>query len=132
MQKASKHSADAWKFISWASGKDYEALVGAKVGWASVPAGKRASLYANPEYQKAAAAFYQQTQTAISSADPRNPGVQARPTIGIQFVDIPEFTDFGTASSLAIGSAIAGKESVHSALQTSQGLASAAGKLYQK
>jgi hypothetical protein len=33
---------------------------------------------------------------------------------------------------LAIGSAIAGKESVHSALQTSQRLASAAGKLYQK
>ena len=23
MQKASKHADDAWKFISWASGKDY-------------------------------------------------------------------------------------------------------------
>jgi len=107
IQKASKHSADAWKFISWASGKDYETLVGAQLGWSSVPAGKRASTYANPAYQKSAAAFYQQTRQAISSADPRNPGVQPRPTIGIQFVDIPEFTDLGTKVSQLISSAIA-------------------------
>src|SRR6476646_8401512 len=132
IEKSSKKKDDAWKFVSWASSKGYEELVGSKLGWARVPAGKRASTYTNPDYLKVASSFAGPTLTAIKSADPVSPGVQPRPTIGIQFVDIPEFTAFGTASSLAIGSAIAGKESVHSALQTSQGLAAAAGKLYQK
>jgi sorbitol/mannitol transport system substrate-binding protein len=90
------------------------------------------STYQNPDYLKVARSFAGPTLTAIQTANPISPGVQPRPTIGIQFVDIPEFTDFGTASSLAIGSAIAGKESVHSALETSQRLAANAGKLYQK
>ncbi|HWB36469.1 MAG TPA: sugar ABC transporter substrate-binding protein, partial [Rugosimonospora sp.] len=131
MQKASKHPDEAWKFISWASSKEYEALVGAKLGWASAPAGKRASLYSNPDYQKAAAAFYQQTQTAISSADPRNPGVQPRPTIGIQFVDIPEFTDLGTKVSQLISSAIAGQMTVTDALSQGQQLAAQVAAKYQ-
>jgi sorbitol/mannitol transport system substrate-binding protein len=131
MQKASKHSADAWKFISWASGKSYESLVGSQIGWSSVPAGKRASTYANPAYQKAAAAFYKQTQQAISSADPRNPGVQPRPTIGIQFVDIPEFTDLGTKVSQLISSAIAGQTTVDAALTQGQQLAEKVGANYQ-
>src|SRR5262249_50069202 len=71
LQKASKHADEAWKFISWASGKDYLTLAGAKLGWASVPAGTRNSLYSNTDYQKAAAAFYKQTQDAISAADPK-------------------------------------------------------------
>src|SRR5262249_27773192 len=125
MQKASKHADEAWKFISWASGKDYLTLAGAKLGWASVPAGTRNSLYSNTDYQKAAAAFYKQTQDAISAADPKNPGVQPRPTIGIQFVDIPEFTDLGTKVSQAISSAIAGQMTVEAALAQGQQLAAA-------
>jgi sorbitol/mannitol transport system substrate-binding protein len=132
IEKASKNKDDAWKFVSWASSKGYEDLVGTKLGWARVPAGKRMSTYQNPDYLKVARSFAGPTLTAIQSANPISPGVQPRPTIGIQFVDIPEFTDFGTASSLAIGSAIGGKESVHSALETSQRLAANAGKLYQK
>jgi sorbitol/mannitol transport system substrate-binding protein len=132
IEKASKNKDDAWKFVSWASSKGYEDLVGTKLGWARVPAGKRTSTYTNPDYLKVARSFAGPTLTAIQSANPVSPGVQPRPTIGIQFVDIPEFTDFGTASSLAIGSAIGGKESVHSALETSQRLAANAGKLYQK
>ena len=131
MQKASKHADNAWKFISWASGKDYENLVGNKLGWASVPAGKRASLYSNPSYQQAAAAFYQQTLTSIQSADPRNPGVQPRPTIGIQFVDIPEFTDLGTQVSQSISSSIAGQLTVDQALAQSQQLAAKVASKYQ-
>src|SRR4029079_7220356 len=123
LEKASKNKDDAWKFISWASSKGYEELVGSKLGWARVPAGKRASTYTNPDYLKVASSFAGPTLTAIKSADPVPRDVPPRPTIGSHFVDIPEFTDFGTASSLAIGSAIAGKESVHSALQTSQRLA---------
>ncbi|KOG86696.1 sugar ABC transporter substrate-binding protein, partial [Streptomyces varsoviensis] len=39
MEKASRNTERAWKFISWASGKKYEELVGEKSGWANVPAG---------------------------------------------------------------------------------------------
>jgi sorbitol/mannitol transport system substrate-binding protein len=132
IEKAAKHSDDAWKFISWASGKDYLKLNGSKLGWAGVPAGTRNSLYNNADYQKAAAAFYKQTQTSISTADPKNPGVQPRPTIGIQFVDIPEFTDLGTKVSQAISSAIAGQMSVEQALAQGQQLAAQVATKYQK
>jgi sorbitol/mannitol transport system substrate-binding protein len=123
VQKASKKQDAAWKFISWASGKDYEGLVGSKLGWSRVPAGKRASTYANPDYLKVAGAFAGPTEQAISGADPRNPGVQPRPTIGIQFVDIPEFTDLGTQVSQQVSGAIAGSESVDAALDAGQQLA---------
>ena len=38
--------------------------------------------------------------------------MQPRPAIGIQFVDIPEFTDLGTQVSQYVSSAIAGQMSV--------------------
>ncbi|MFF4507473.1 ABC transporter substrate-binding protein [Streptomyces sp. NPDC001401] len=123
LQKASKHQGDAWKFISWASGKSYEDLVGKKLGWSRVPAGKRTSTYANPKYTAAASAFADATAQALKSADPQNPGVQPRPAPGIQFVGIPEFTDLGTQVSQQISSAIAGRTSVEKALKTSQALA---------
>jgi sorbitol/mannitol transport system substrate-binding protein len=131
IQKASKRQDNAWKFISWASSKKYEDLVGAKLGWAKVPDGKRASLYDNPDYQKAAAAFYKVTEQAITSANPANPGVQARPAPGIQFVGIPEFVDLGTQVSQEVSAAIAGKTSVTKALDDGQKLAQKVGDKYK-
>jgi sorbitol/mannitol transport system substrate-binding protein len=131
IQKASKNADNAWKFVSWASSQKYEELVGAKEGWAKVPAGKRASTYSNADYLKAAAAFADATKKAIESADPTNPGVQPRPTIGIQFVDIPEFSALGTSVSQDISSAIAGKKSVSAALKNGQSLAEAVAKKYK-
>jgi sorbitol/mannitol transport system substrate-binding protein len=131
VQKASKHPDNAWKFISWASSKKYEALVGEKIGWENVPAGKRASTYGNADYRKAAAAFHEVTKRSITGADPRNPGVQPRPTIGIQFVDIPEFSDLGTKVSQEISAAIAGRQSVDQALNKSQALAEKVAKEYR-
>jgi sorbitol/mannitol transport system substrate-binding protein len=131
IQKASKNADNAWKFVSWASSQKYEELVGAQEGWAKVPAGKRASTYANADYLKAAAAFAAQTKASIEGADPTNPGVQPRPTIGIQFVDIPEFSALGTSVSQDISSAIAGKKSVSDALKNGQSLAEAVAKKYK-
>jgi polyol transport system substrate-binding protein len=131
IQKASRKADAAWKFISWASGKGYEQLVGQQLGWARVPAGKRASTYANADYQGSVGPFYAQTEAAIDSANPNNPGVQPRPTPGIQFVDIPEFTDLGTQVSQEISAAIAGQESVADALNKGQQLAEAVAKKYQ-
>jgi sorbitol/mannitol transport system substrate-binding protein len=131
IEQASKKKDNAWKFISWASSRKYEELVGARVGWSSVPAGKRASTYENQEYLKVASAFAEPTKNAISSADPRNPGVQPRPAIGIQFVDIPEFTDLGTQVSQYVSSAIAGQMSVGEALDRGQRLAEDVAERYQ-
>jgi sorbitol/mannitol transport system substrate-binding protein len=131
IQQASKKKDNAWKFISWASSKQYEDLVGAQVGWSDVPAGKRASTYQNPNYLRVASAFAEPTRAAISSADPRNPGVQPRPAIGIQFVDIPEFTDLGTQVSQYVSSAIAGQMSVSAALDRGQRLAEDVAERYK-
>ncbi|MEY9835601.1 sugar ABC transporter substrate-binding protein [Streptacidiphilus sp. EB103A] len=127
LQKASKHQDDAWKFISWASSKQYETLVGNTLGWSKVPAGKRTSTYSNAQYLAAASAFAQPTLTALTTADPQNPGVQPRPAPGIQFVGIPEFEDLGTQVSQQISSAIAGQTSVASALKSGQTLAAKVG-----
>jgi sorbitol/mannitol transport system substrate-binding protein len=131
IQQASQKKDNAWKFISWASSKQYEELVGSQVGWSSVPAGKRASTYKNADYLKEASAFAAPTEAAISSADPRNPGTQPRPAIGIQFVDIPEFTDLGTQVSQYVSSAIAGQMSVDDALNRGQRLAEDVAERYQ-
>ncbi len=131
IQKASKKSDDAWKFVSWASSKEYESLVGETSGWSNAPAGKRASTYDNPAYREAAGAFADVTEQAISGADPKNPGVQPRPVPGIQFVGIPEFTDLGTRVAQEISAAIAGRQSVDKALATSQKLAEQVAKEYR-
>ncbi|MFD9883612.1 ABC transporter substrate-binding protein [Streptomyces alboflavus] len=131
LQKASKNPDKAWKFISWASSKEYEELVGEKIGWSNVPAGKRASTYENPKYREEAAAFQGVMRAAIADARPRDPGVQPRPAPGIQFVGIPEFTDLGTRVSQEISAAIAGRQSVASALDKAQRLAEKISEEYE-
>ncbi|MFD7510875.1 ABC transporter substrate-binding protein [Streptomyces sp. NPDC059853] len=131
IQAASTKADTAWEFISWASSKEYEELVGETLGWSNVPAGKRTSTYENPDYQEEAAAFYQVTHDAIAAADPVNPGVQPRPVPGIQFVTIPEFADLGTKVSQEISSAIAGRQTVEEALAKSQSLADAVAEEYR-
>ncbi|MFI5676778.1 ABC transporter substrate-binding protein [Streptomyces cellulosae] len=132
MPKTTKNADAASKFMLWASSKKYEKLVGDKLGWARVPAGKRASTYEVPEYQKAAGSFGDITLKSIEGADPADPGVQPRPTVGVQYVAIPEFQDLGTKVTQEISAAIAGKTSVDKALDDGQKLAEAVAKNYQK
>ncbi|WP_282086370.1 ABC transporter substrate-binding protein [Streptomyces tendae] len=131
IQKASRNADKAWKFVSWASSKEYEQLVGDEIGWSNIPAGKRASTYQNPAYVKEAAAFQEMTRKAIEGAKPKDPGVQPRPAPGIQFVGIPEFTDLGTKVSQEISAAIAGRQSVEEALKKSQQLAEQISEEYE-
>ncbi|MGE3289629.1 MAG: sugar ABC transporter substrate-binding protein [Pseudonocardia sp.] len=131
MPADSKNADNAAKFMLWASSKDYEQLVGQQLGWARVPAGKRASTYEIPEYKQAAAAFGDITLKSIQEVDPTNPGVQPRPTVGVQYVAIPEFTDFATKISQDISAAIAGNGDVGPALQNGQQLAQTAGDKYK-
>ena len=132
IEGASKQADAAWKFVSWATSKQYEELVGAKLGWTAVPDGKRASTYANTKYQAATAAYYKVVLGSLEAADPLNPGVQPRPTSGIQFVAIPEFADLGTAVSQEVAKAITGGQSVKAALDKGQKLAEAVAAKYKK
>ncbi len=131
IQQASTKKDNAWKFISWASSKEYEELVGSQLGWSKVPAGKRASTYENPEYLAESSAFAEPTRAAIAAADPRNPGVQPRPALGIQFIGIPEFPDLGTQVSQGVSSAIAGQTTVDEALDRGQQLAEDVAEAYR-
>jgi len=119
------NQADAWKFVSWATSKNYDNLVGAKYGWATVPPGSRTSLYNNPKYMQAASAFAPITLASINSTNPVHPTLHPAPYVGIQYVDIPQFESLGVQVAQQIAGAIAGTESVSQALRTSQADASA-------
>ena len=109
----------AQKFISWATSKEYLALVAEKEGWANVPPGTRTSLYENPEYQSAAP-FAQMTLESINAADPNDPTVKPVPYVGVQFVAIPEFQGRGTTVGQLFSAALAGQMSVDDALAQAQ------------
>lgn len=95
-----------------------------------MPDGKRKSTYEIPQYQEAAKAFYKVTLGSIDHADPVNPGLQPRPTVGVQFVGIPEFADLGTKVSQDVSAAIAGQKTVDEALSAGQKLAEQVGAKY--
>ena len=107
----------AWKFVSWATSKEYDSLVASKYGWSAVPPGSRTSLYSNPNYMKAASAFASITLQSIDCTDPDHPTVNPVPYVGVQYVDIPQFETLGLQVGQQIAGAIAGTESVSQALQ---------------
>src|SRR5439155_24247976 len=118
------NSGAAWKFVSWATSKQYDTLVAAKYGWAAVPPGTRTSLYNNPQYQAAAKPFAAVTLESINSTDPEHPTLHPVPYTGIQYVVIPQFESLGLTVGQHIAGAIAGTESVSQALQAGQSAAS--------
>lgn len=131
IEEASDQKDAAWKFISWASSREYEELVAEEFGWARVPYGKRQSTFDNPAFQEGAP-FYEAAREAISSVDANNPGLQPRPYAGVQFVGVPEFIFLGTSVSEEIAGAIAGTTSVEAALEKAQKMAQDVGDKYKK
>jgi sorbitol/mannitol transport system substrate-binding protein len=127
--------ADTLKFLEWATSKQYLDYSGTQTkvggqpfGWADINPGTRYSTYSNPNYQKAAAAFYKITLNSINTATPAHstdPNV-AIPYGGVQFVDEPWFINLGNEVSNNLEAAIAGTETVTQALATSQTEAKAA------
>ncbi|MCB1857984.1 MAG: sugar ABC transporter substrate-binding protein [Gammaproteobacteria bacterium] len=113
-----KQAESAKKFVAWATSKEYLELVASKEGWANVPPGTRASLYANPEYAKVP--FAKMTLDSINSADPTKPTVDPVPYVGIQFVAIPEFQGIATAVGQQFSAALAGNITVDQALANAQ------------
>ena len=112
----------ALKYVEWATGKQYIASSGPKIGWANIDPGTRYSTYSLPQYKNAAGAFAGITLASINSArpdHPTNPDV-AVPYTGVQFIDEPWFINLGTQVSQQISAAIAGTQPVNQALSTAQ------------
>lgn len=121
----SQVSEAAFRFLMWATSKDYIELVAAEKGWAAVPPGTRISTYERPEYL-AAAPFAEMVLGAILAADPLD--ATARPQIapGVQFVQIPEFQGIGADVAQIVAEILAGNVDVATGLQRAQRLAAEA------
>jgi sorbitol/mannitol transport system substrate-binding protein len=120
VEGSSKNKDDAFKFLTWATSKDYIKLVAAKSGWGGVPPGTRISTYKNPNYKKAAGAFESIVLNSMLTADPTHSTLHKVPYVGVQFVGIPEFQNIGTLVTQNLAGAVAGNTSVSSALSLSQ------------
>ena len=114
-----KNAAEAQKFVTWATSKDYINLVAKEKGWASVPTGTRKSTYANPEFLKAAK-FADAEKRAIDSANPNDSTLPKSPYVGVQFAAIPEFQAIGVAIGQQLSAILAGKATVDEALKAGQ------------
>jgi sorbitol/mannitol transport system substrate-binding protein len=115
-----KDSDAAWKFVSWATSKEYIRMVGERLGWTRVPPGSRLSTYKIDQYVKASSGAAPVTLDALKTIDPNHATKNPVPYTGIQYVQIPEFQDLGTKVSQQFAAVLAGNESVEDALQTAQ------------
>ncbi len=129
---STKNKDAAIKFVKWATSKEYIKLVGEKIGWSNVPPGSRTSTYALPQYKQAAAAYAPITLEVMSSVNPKQPGVNPQPWVGIQYVSIPEFQDVGNQCAQLVADYLANRTSVDAALSKCQGLAQKAGDAQKK
>jgi sorbitol/mannitol transport system substrate-binding protein len=122
IEASSKNKDAAFKFLTWATSKDYIQLIGDNVGWAQVPPGTRVSTYNNPKY-KAAADFATMTLNAIKNANYDKPTVDPVPYKGVQYVSIPEFQGLGEEVAQELAAYLSGNKSLDDALAASQAAA---------
>lgn len=122
IESSSKNKEEAFKFITWATSKEYINKVGESEGWVVAPPGTRKSTYENPKY-KEAAPFANIVLESMMNADFKKPTKNPVPYQGIQFVSIPEFQQLGTEVSQNIARAISGDITVEEAMNKSQEIA---------
>jgi sorbitol/mannitol transport system substrate-binding protein len=115
-------SEAAFRFLMWATSKEYIELVAETKGWAQVPPGTRISTYERPEYL-AAASFAPMVLGAIQNADPLDATARPQVAPGVQFVQIPEFQGIGTDVAQIVADILAGNLDVATGLQRAQRLA---------
>ncbi|NPD69150.1 sugar ABC transporter substrate-binding protein [Lichenicola cladoniae] len=114
---SSKHVDAAKTFITWATSKEYIALVAETDGWVNIPPGTRISAYQSPDY-KQVAPFSDFVLAAIQHSNPNGKTANPRPYVGAQFVDIPEFQGIGTQVGQIIAATLTGATTVDNALST--------------
>ncbi|WP_199183397.1 hypothetical protein [Cryobacterium sp. Y82] len=63
----------------------------------------------------------------MNSVNPKQPGLNPQPWVGIQYVMIPEFQDVGNQVAQLVADAIAGRTTMEEALDKGQVIAHTAG-----
>jgi sorbitol/mannitol transport system substrate-binding protein len=116
---SSKHQDAAFKFLTWATSKDYIKLVGEKFGWASAPSGTRESTYNNESYKKASD-FADITKKAISEVDFSHPAVHETPYTGNSLPNMPEYSSWGETIGQLLASYLADKTDINTVLKNGQ------------
>ncbi|MEJ5902531.1 ABC transporter substrate-binding protein [Ochrobactrum teleogrylli] len=116
---SSKNPDDAFKFIRWATSKDYIDLVAKTEGPVRIPPGTRRSTYERDDYKKAAP-FAPVVLKAIEAADMSKPAKDPVPYTGTAQVNIPEYAAWAAEFGQNFSAVIAGSMSVDDALNRSQ------------
>ena len=119
MESASDSKDEAFKFLTWATSKEYIQLVGETNGWVTVPSGSRESTYANPNYMEVAD-FASVVVDAMKAVDYNNPTLEPVPYIGTPFVVFPEWPQLGTEVAQILSAYISDDVSIDEALQQCQ------------
>lgn len=122
LESVSQNKDAAYKFMEWATSKDYPQLVhDANGSWGGIPSGSRKSLYENPGYAEFGAKFNPVVLESLDTVDPLHATVyDDTPYTGIQFVQIPEFQDLGTRCTQEFAGAIADQQSADDAIAKCQ------------
>lgn len=109
----------AFKFMTWATSKDYVKLVAKRNSWSQVPPGTRYSTYDSTEYRKVAP-WAKTTLKSINTATPNDPSCKPVPYTGTAQINIPEYADWAFNFGQGFSAAVAGNESVDEWLQESE------------
>ncbi len=122
LESVSKNKDAAYKFMEWATSKDYPLLVhDANGSWGGIPSGSRKSLYDNPGYAEFGAKFNPVVLESLNTVDPLHATIyDDTPYTGIQFVQIPEFQDLGTRCTQEFAGAIADQQTADEAIAKCQ------------
>jgi sorbitol/mannitol transport system substrate-binding protein len=129
--ESSQKKDAAWRFISWATSKDYIKLVGETLGWERVPPGSRISTYENQNYLEAASAFAPITKEIMETVDAAQFGSLSQPTVGF-YPASPEWPALGTTVTQDLADVLAGRTTVEDVLAKDQSIAQAAGDASRK
>lgn len=118
--KASKNQDGAWKFIQWATSKEYVKLVGDRLGIEHTPPGTRMSTYESAAYLKAAP-YAKSTLDQIAEVGPdKILKPTAPPDLPAAYFMFAQWGDVYTPFSQEIAAAIAGKQSADDAVEKIQ------------
>lgn len=112
----------AFKFITWATSKDYVKLVADKNGWASVPSGARTSTYNNAEYKKVAP-YAALVLKSLETVEFEHPAVGETPYTGNSLPNIPEWSSMGEQIGQTLANYISTNTTTDAALADAQKIA---------
>ncbi|GIP17658.1 sugar ABC transporter substrate-binding protein [Paenibacillus montaniterrae] len=116
---SSKNKDAAFKFLTWATSKEYISLVGEKKGWESTPSGTRVSTYDNENY-KQASDFADITKKAILQVDFYNPSINKTPYTGNSIPNMAEYSSWGEQIAQLLASYLVDQKSIDAVLEEGQ------------